>query len=541
MGFLGSSRINTAADFPSLHRPWKVALAIDFLRIVDGEAHTGPAFTQWPDADDATVCQLWLTGLVVAFATNAGKEDQAGAAVFVRIMLGALAAEPPPSVVELWERARAGLMTEDSYAADPFFPIFRSLDSAVTAPSDLLVEFGAATRHGAQLEMTPLGRWALQQMHARQPKPITADLPAAEVIARIAGIDEYDAWRNAQPWLTSRVPLQAAREILAAAATATPSQRVAAVALVELLGKSAHAVWSDVATLPNLAVYGRVHLTDWNRPQATSSEDMAWLAVDYAVAALTDSGSDEALSRITERIPGQDLDSRLGEIRRVDHPDIAVLAEALTAFVASGAKPTSSQVYQLKISLKRMRNPVWRRVLVPATASLGELHRVIQIVMNWDGDHLHAFFVGNKHYSDSFYRPAFRDEEGLRLSGAFTPLAKTITYLYDFGASWSHDITFEKMLDLDVDATYPVCVTGRGGFPIEYWSDEDDDQQPVPFEKHKVNSRLTECGDQGRSRARQRPRASWADDRAEPGADDGLGTRSRTGGGVSLVDPVPRA
>jgi hypothetical protein len=27
---------------------------------------------------------------------------------------------------------------------------------------------------------------------------------------------------------------------------------------------------------------------------------------------------------------------------------------------------------------------------------------------------------------------------------------------------------------------------------MEYWSDEDDDQQPVPFDKHKVNSRLTD-------------------------------------------------
>jgi hypothetical protein len=295
-----------------------------------------------------------------------------------------------------------------------------------------------------------------------------------------------------RPWLIGRDPLLAAREILAAAATATPAQRIAAVEIVDALDEPAQAAWRDVTTVPNLAAHARMALAGWRRPQATSPEDSAWLAVEYAVAALTDSGPDEALSCIDERIAGQDLDSRLQAIRCGNHPDTAALAEALTTFIASGTKPTSSQVYQLKISLKRMRNPIWRRVLVPATARLGLLHQVIQIVMNWDGDHLHAFSVGNEHYGDPFRSPDLHDEECLRLGDAFTPSIKKITYLYDFGASWYHDITCERVLDFDIGATYPACVTGRGDFPIEYWTDEDDDQEPIPFDKDKVNSRLAD-------------------------------------------------
>ncbi len=358
--------------------------------------------------------------------------------------------------------------------------------------SDVLVEFGAATRHGAQLEMTPLGRWALQEMHARMPKPISADLPADELIARVADLDEDDAWDSVQPWLIGRAPLQAAREILEAAATAPSAQRVAAVEIVNALGEPVHVAWRDVATVPNLAAHARMVLAGWSRPHAPSPEDCAWLAVEYAVAALADSGPDEALSCIDERIAGPDLDSRMREIRRGNHPDTATLAEALTTFVASGTKPTSSQVYQLKISLARMRNPVWRRVLVPATARLGLLHQVIQIVMNWDGDHRHAFSVGNEHYGDPFYSPDLHDEESLRLSGAFTPATTTIIYRYDFGASWYHDITRERVLDLDIGAIYPVCVTGRGDFPIEYWTGEDDDQESIPFDKDKINSCLAD-------------------------------------------------
>jgi hypothetical protein len=98
------ARINTAAHVPALHRPWKVALAVDFLRIVDGHAVAGPARERWPDTDDTTVCELWLTGLVAAFA---------------RIMLSALVTDPPPSVVEHWQRARDVLTFEDSYVVDP--------------------------------------------------------------------------------------------------------------------------------------------------------------------------------------------------------------------------------------------------------------------------------------------------------------------------------------------------------------------------------------------------------------------------------------
>jgi len=486
------ARINTTASIRALHRPWKVALAIDFLRIVDGHAVTGPALGQWPDTDDTTVRKLWLTGLTAASAADARSEDEAGAAAFSRLVLGALATDPPPSVVELWERARNALISEDSYTADPLFAAYRyKHGEPFTVVPDLLIEFGAATRNGAQLEVTPLGHWALQEMHARMPKPISADLPADELLARLADIDEDDAWHAAQPWLTGRDPLSAAREILAAAATVTPAQRIAAVEVVSALDDPAQAVWHEVTTVPNLAAHARMALTDWSRPPARSAEDSAWLAVEYAVAALTDSGPDEALSCIDERIAGQDLDSRMREIRRGGHPDTAALAEALTTFVASGTKPTSSRVYQLKISLKRMRNPVWRRVLVPATARLGLLHQVIQIVMNWDGDHRHAFFVGSEHYGDPFYGTDLHDEETLRLSGAFTPATRKINYIYDFGARWYHEVTCERVLDLDVGATYPSCVTGSGDFPIEYWSEEDD-QEPIPFDKDKINSSLTQ-------------------------------------------------
>ncbi|MGH3632592.1 MAG: plasmid pRiA4b ORF-3 family protein [Mycobacterium sp.] len=502
LGIPQPDRTPTAANIRDLHRPWKVAQALDFLQIVDGRAVAGPALEQWPVADDAAVGEWWLTGLVAAFIADTKKEDKTAATTFVRTILTALGADPPPTVTDLWRQAYESLTFTEAYAVGEFFDVYRfSTGVPPTALSEVLVEFGAATQHGEPLNVTSLGRWALQAIAARLPKPITADLPASELIARVADAvadsDEYTPWQVADQWLTGRNPLQAAREILAAAASATPAQRIAAVEIVDGFDEPPLDAWREVTAVPNLAAYARLALTDWSRPQPPepSPEDRAWLAVDYAMTALAASGPDEALSCIDERIDGPDLDSRLQTLRRRgNHPDTAALAAALTTFVASGVKPTSSQVYQLKITLKRMRPPIWRRVLIPAAAPLGLLHAVIQIVMNWDGDHLHAFSVRDEDYGDPFYSPDLCDEDNLRLSAAFTPATKTITYLYDFGASWYHDITREKVLDLDPDATYPICVTGAGDFPIEYWSEEDEDQQPIPFDQDMTNRRLTgEC------------------------------------------------
>ena len=42
------------------------------------------------------------------------------------------------------------------------------------------------------------------------------------------------------------------------------------------------------------------------------------------------------------------------------------------------------------MTLKRWSPAIWRSVRLPVTATLGDLHWVIQILFGWDGDHLHA-------------------------------------------------------------------------------------------------------------------------------------------------------
>src|SRR5437016_5637406 len=51
-------------------------------------------------------------------------------------------------------------------------------------------------------------------------------------------------------------------------------------------------------------------------------------------------------------------------------------------------------LYQLKITLKRSKPPIWRRVVLRADMSLDRLHTIIQIAMGWTNSHLHQFIAG---------------------------------------------------------------------------------------------------------------------------------------------------
>ena len=58
-------------------------------------------------------------------------------------------------------------------------------------------------------------------------------------------------------------------------------------------------------------------------------------------------------------------------------------------------------IYQLKITLKDIRPPIWRRVLVPGHFTLRHLYIVIQVAMDgWGGGHLHEFEINEKHYGE---------------------------------------------------------------------------------------------------------------------------------------------
>ena len=65
-------------------------------------------------------------------------------------------------------------------------------------------------------------------------------------------------------------------------------------------------------------------------------------------------------------------------------------------------------LYQLKITLKWSKPPIWRRAVVRGDMKLDRLHNVIQIAMGWTNTHLHQFITGSS-FTTTYYGVPDRD------------------------------------------------------------------------------------------------------------------------------------
>lgn len=131
------------------------------------------------------------------------------------------------------------------------------------------------------------------------------------------------------------------------------------------------------------------------------------------------------------------------------------------------------QTYQVKIVLKYSKPSIWRRVIVPSDILLKYFHEVIQIAMGWEDEHLHQFIHHNHYYSPENEDNDFWDDEKdidykkVRLSDLLQKEKDKIIYEYDFGDSWNHTITLEKITPGDETLVSPVCLAGKMHCPPE--------------------------------------------------------------------------
>jgi len=128
-------------------------------------------------------------------------------------------------------------------------------------------------------------------------------------------------------------------------------------------------------------------------------------------------------------------------------------------------------IYQLKITLKYIRPPIWRRIEVPADITLDELHLILQAVMGWTNSHLHQFKVGKTYYGapsiDEFSDLNLKDESKAHLHKILSKPRQKLIYEYDFGDGWEHEILLEKIHPRDSTVGYPRCLGGARACPPE--------------------------------------------------------------------------
>jgi pRiA4b ORF-3-like protein len=152
-------------------------------------------------------------------------------------------------------------------------------------------------------------------------------------------------------------------------------------------------------------------------------------------------------------------------------------------------------MHRLTVSLVHMVPPTRRQVEVPSDLTLAGLHEVIQVLFDWDGDHLYEFVVGRRRYADPYYLEACEDDE-VSLGEVAGRAGKVIGYTYDLGARWEHRIVVDAVEPAFAGARYPRCVAGVGPHPAEY-----DDDRPRPLDLDVLNRQLARLPLQRKARA----------------------------------------
>jgi hypothetical protein len=106
-----------------------------------------------------------------------------------------------------------------------------------------------------------------------------------------------------------------------------------------------------------------------------------------------------------------------------------MLKSAEVAVCPDFAVGDSTVVYRLSVVINGVSPLIWRRLLVPTTATIAQLHTILQTVFGWGGEHSHRFVIHGTEYGiSSVGGPGFRDnartvrlgELGLRPGERFT-------------------------------------------------------------------------------------------------------------------------
>lgn len=151
-----------------------------------------------------------------------------------------------------------------------------------------------------------------------------------------------------------------------------------------------------------------------------------------------------------------------------------------TTSKAADSRPAPGQILQLKVTLRDISPPVWRRIVVDGGRSLHHLHDVIQAAFDWYDLHEHEFEIDGEQFGvcDTADDPTLlHDERRVRIDRVLG--SGPALYVYDLGDNWVHDIVVEASFDaVDFDRkrddpgtsckpTVPDCVDGERMCPPE--------------------------------------------------------------------------
>lgn len=144
---------------------------------------------------------------------------------------------------------------------------------------------------------------------------------------------------------------------------------------------------------------------------------------------------------------------------------------------SSGGAWQEPNAVQLHVMLEDIEPAIWRRLVVPLTTTLADLHHILQAAMGWTDSHLHQFEIGGLRFGDTEILNQDRYEGDAQAFDANEVRLRDFLflyddqpafhYVYDFGDDWRHRVTLEKLLSLKPTPKTATCVEGARCCPPE--------------------------------------------------------------------------
>lgn len=150
------------------------------------------------------------------------------------------------------------------------------------------------------------------------------------------------------------------------------------------------------------------------------------------------------------------------------------------------------KAHVLKVALSHSKK-VFRKIAILGDQSLDELHGVIFSAFDRYDEHLYSFFLPEKPtrseraiwQSDQFCHPMAMDEydeipnkydaSAVSIDSLGLGVKQKFYYLFDYGDSWWHEITYEGVTACDVDAC-PAVILVNGASPDQYPNFEEEEE-----------------------------------------------------------------
>ncbi|MCL6561316.1 MAG: plasmid pRiA4b ORF-3 family protein, partial [Firmicutes bacterium] len=173
--------------------------------------------------------------------------------------------------------------------------------------------------------------------------------------------------------------------------------------------------------------------------------------------------------------PFEDAFKDLFPAGTVDGAEIDALLRAAEDISPAGRE---GNVYIFKVLYNKK---TWRRIKLFASHTLHDLHSAIQEAYNFADDHLYAFFMDGRPWSNKAYWSPFGEEPPFADDAAIGSLGlkcgQKFLYLFDFGDERRFDVQLEEILQSEIPLKQPVVIESRGEAPEQYqdWYWDDDE------------------------------------------------------------------